>query len=459
MRIAMIGAGYVGLTSGACFAQLGHVVTCIDIDRTRISELQGGQLPIFEPGLQEIVARKTRQHRLRFSSDIETGCRDADAIFLAVGTPSRPDGAIDLSYIEAAARQIARPMRRDVVIVIKSTVVAGTARRLREVIAEARGGLDFSIASNPEFLREGNAVADFMSPDRLVIGSEDPRAAKVLRDIYEPLLAKGVPALFTNTINAEMVKYAANAFLALKVGFINEVADLCEQVGGDVMAVAEGIGLDHRIGHAFLAPGPGFGGSCFPKDTRAFADTGRRYGAPQHLIETLIDQNEERKGAIAQKVLQEIRGVHKAPRIAVLGVAFKANTDDARDSAALSIIPQLMEAGCIVHAHDPKARPAVLDEYVTWHETPYEAADGADVLIILTEWDEYRNLDLKRLARLMPGGTILDCRNLLDFVQVTQRGLRHVAIGKPMPPAIQPQQRERGHSAPVHNRRTAASPA
>lgn len=458
MRIALIGAGYVGLTSGACFAQLGHSVTCVDIDQSRISALKAGRLPIFEPGLEDIVTRKTRQHRLRFGSDIEAGCRDADAIFLAVGTPSRPDGAIDLTFIEAAARQIARPMRRDVVAVIKSTVVPGTARRLREVIAEARGGLDFSVASNPEFLREGNAVADFLSPDRIVVGADDPRAAKVLREIYAPLLAKGAPGLFTNTTNAEMIKYAANAFLALKVGFINEVADLCEQIGGDVMAVAEGIGLDHRIGRAFLSPGPGFGGSCFPKDTRAFAEIGRRHGAPQHLTETLIDRNEDRKNAIAQQVLREIGSDRKAPHVAVLGVAFKANTDDARESAALTIIPQLIEAGCIVHAHDPKARPAVLGAAVIWHETSYEAAAGADIVLILTEWDEYRDLDLKQLARLMAGRTIIDCRNLLDFGQATQHGFRHLAIGRAAPPATQPGHRSRARGARVGDRRAAASP-
>ncbi|HEY9012785.1 MAG TPA: UDP-glucose/GDP-mannose dehydrogenase family protein [Devosia sp.] len=429
MKIAMIGAGYVGLTTGACLADLGHGVVCVDVDRERVAKLEAGHLPIYEPGLDAIIARNRRRRRLSFSSDLAQAVAGAEAIFLAVGTPSRKDGSIDLSYIERAARQIAKPMRRDAVVVVKSTVVAGTARRLREIIAEARGGLDFSVASNPEFLREGSAVEDFMCPDRIVIGADDPKAAAALEQIYGRLIAEGASWLATSTTNAEMIKYAANSLLALKIGFINEVADLCEAVGGDVGAVAKGIGLDRRIGSAFLAAGPGFGGSCFPKDTRAFAALGRQRGAPQRIVETLIDRNDERKEAIARRMLNEI-GSAPGKRIALLGVAFKANTDDVRDSAALSIAPVLQRAGCAVAVHDPKASTTALLPGVAWCETAYEAADGADLVAILTDWDDYRELDLDLLRSVMAGDTLFDCRNLFDPEAVGRRGLRYFAIGR-----------------------------
>lgn len=458
VKIAMIGTGYVGLTTGACLAELGHSVVCLDIDGRKIGNLNRGLLPIFEPGLDDLVRRNTRARRLSFSSNIAGDSRNADTIFLAVGTPSRPDGSIDLSYIEAAARSVARTMPSDAVVVIKSTVVAGTARRLREIIAEARGGLDFSVASNPEFLREGSAVQDFLHPDRIVVGTDDKRAENALRTIYAPLLAKGIPCVFTSTPNAEMIKYAANAFLALKIGFINEIADLCERIGGDVGAVAEGMGLDRRIGHAFLSTGPGFGGSCFPKDTRALAAIGREHGAPQHLVETLIERNELRKSALAARILDELGHIRGGAKVAVLGVAFKANTDDVRESAALTIIPMLQAGGCAVHAHDPQAVADHLLPDVSWHDSAYEAAKGAHIVVLLTEWDEYRALDWSRIADSMAGDLVFDCRGLVDADNARRNGLRHIALGVgTATPARRPRQSRAGEA--VAAARVVASPA
>jgi UDPglucose 6-dehydrogenase len=432
MKIAMIGAGYVGLTTGACLAQLGHSVTGVDIDIERIRGLTRGEVPIYEPGLEVLVRQQMQEGRLRFSADLAASVGDADAIFLAVGTPSGPSGDIDLRYVQRAASDIAPAIKPNAVVVLKSTVVVGTCRRVREVVAERRGGLDFSVASNPEFLREGSAIEDFLCPDRIVVGADDQRAARLLERLYAPLRRKGVPFIKTSTANAELIKYAANAFLALKIGFINDVANLCEAAGGDVTAVAEGIGLDRRIGTAFLAAGPGFGGSCFPKDTRAFAATGRRLGAPQALVETLIERNQERKKGLARRILHELQGEHATRRVAVLGVAFKANTDDARESAALTIVPMLQEAGVTVAVHDPQAREqsAGLLPGVAWHDTPYAAAADAEAVVILTDWDEYRRLDLKRLARLMAGRTIFDFRNLLPAQEPARYGLRCIGIGR-----------------------------
>lgn len=458
MRVAMIGAGYVGLTTGACLAQLGHTVTCIDIDERKIADLREGIIPIYEPGLDELVQSNSQLNRLQFSFELASSVATADAVFLAVGTPSRPGGAIDLSFVEAAAREIAPAIPGDCVVVVKSTVVAGTAKRLREIIAEARGGLDFSVASNPEFLREGSAVSDFLNPDRIVVGTDDRRAASVMRSLYAPLLEQGVPCVFTTTTNAEMIKYAANAFLALKIGFINEVADLCEQIGGDVKAVAEGIGLDRRIGSAFLAAGPGFGGSCFPKDTRAFAAIGRKVGAPQTLVETLIERNEKRKANVGRRILEELGAVAPGAHVAVLGVAFKANTDDVREAAALSIIPLLQEAGCIVHAYDPEADAAALLPGVSWHASAYEAARGADLTVVLTEWDEFRSLDLRKLAATMTGETLFDCRNLFEPAAVGEAGLRYVAIGRTPADQRRPPRRP-GRASTVTGARVVASPS
>jgi UDPglucose 6-dehydrogenase len=459
MKISIIGAGYVGLTTAACLSELGHSVTCADIDPQRLDLLRAGRLPLFEPGLDELIGRGRRRRRLRFGDSVPESWADAQAIFLAVGTPSRADGAIDLSFIEAAARQVAPGLRPDAVLVVKSTVVAGTARRLREIVAEAKGGLDFSIASNPEFLREGSAVEDFMNPDRIVIGTDDPRARKVLESIYAPLLDRDVPCVRTTTLNAELIKYAANAFLALKIGFINEIADLCEAIGGDVAAISEGMGLDRRIGSAFLAAGPGFGGSCFPKDTRALAAIGRSHGAPLHSVETLVRRNEERKSAVARRILDLLGDAPAGSRIALCGVAFKANTDDVRESAALAIIPALQSAGYIVAAHDPKADPKAFPRGTVACATAYEAAAGAEILVILTEWDEYRRLDLKRLHRVMGSRVIFDCRNLLDSEAASAQGFTYRGIGRGVPAVRARPAAQRGAGYARDARVAAASPA
>lgn len=431
MKVVMIGAGYVGLTTGACLAELGHSVICVDIDAARVAELRAGRLPIYEPGLDELSRANVTAGRLSFSDDIAGSVGNAEAVFLAVGTPSGEDGDIDLSHVGSAGRQLAPALRPNAVVVIKSTVVTGTCRWLREVIAEARGGLDFSVASNPEFLREGSAIADFLEPDRIVIGTDDPRACALLEALYEPLSRTGVPVICTSTANAELIKYAANAFLALKIGFINDVADLCEATGGDVRKVALGIGLDGRIGKSFLEAGPGFGGSCFPKDTRAFVATGRKHGAPQKLVETLIGRNEHRKREIARRVLAALERTQGSV-VAVLGLAFKAGTDDVREAASLTIVPMLQEACAAVRAHDPKANAEAARhlEGVAFFDDPYEAAAGADLVVVLTEWDEFRTLDLRLLRAGMRGDRVFDCRNLWAADEAAAARLRYVGIGQ-----------------------------
>lgn len=432
MKIVMIGAGYVGLTTGACLASLGHDVTCVDIDAARLRVLEDGALPIFEPGLDELVRPLVRSGTLRFSGAIAEAAAIAEVAFIAVGTPSDPSGAIDLGYVEAAASDLARYMPSGTLVVVKSTVVAGTARRLCSLIASVRDDRDIAVASNPEFLREGCAINDFFNPDRIVIGADEKASAARLKQVYASVIERGVPVLQTSTVSAELVKYAANAFLALKIGFINDVADLCEAVDGDITDVARGIGLDQRIGAAFLSPGPGFGGSCFPKDTRAFIDIARRRGAPQHLIECLVERNEDRKTRMAQRILGELHGERQRV-VAVLGVAFKANTDDVRESAAMTIIPLLQQAGCTIRAHDPRAALRAESHLsdVEWYESPLEAVRGAAATVVLTEWDEYRTLDLARLARLMSGRTLLDFRNLYEPAAAARVGLRHISLGRP----------------------------
>ncbi|MCF6367692.1 UDP-glucose dehydrogenase family protein [Rhizobium halophilum] len=430
MDVIMIGAGYVGLTTGACLAELGHRVTCVDNDASKVARLKRAEIPIYEPGLSELIGKLVSAGRLSFSDDLAEVAPHAQLAFIAVGTPSAPNGDIDLSYVKNAAVGLAPLLKPDAVIVIKSTVVAGTAKLVRELVTEVRGRDDVHVASNPEFLREGSAIRDFLEADRIVAGADDRRAAEVLALLYEPLRAKGVPFVATNTTNAEMIKYAANAFLALKIGFINEVADLCEAAGGDVAAVADGIGLDHRIGRAFLNAGPGFGGSCFPKDTRAFAAIGRRYGQPQLIVETLIERNEARKAALSDRILSELKAGSR--RVAILGTAFKANTDDVRDSAALTVIPLLKKAGAKITAHDPKARHETERHLkgISWADCPYEAATNADAVVILTEWEEYAALDLARLAKAMAGRSLLDFRNLFAAEEVNRHGLRYIATGR-----------------------------
>ncbi|WP_137389843.1 UDP-glucose dehydrogenase family protein [Rhodoligotrophos defluvii] len=434
MKLVMVGSGYVGLVSGVCFADFGFDVTCVDVDESKIARLETGQLPIYEPGLDQLLAENVQAGRLRFSTDLAAAAANADAVFIAVGTPSRRgDGEADLSYVFEAARQVARVAKPGTVVIIKSTVVVGTCRKVKEIIAAERPDLDFSVASNPEFLREGSAIEDFMRPDRVVIGVHDKRGESILRRAYRPLYLRDSPVVVTTLENAELIKYASNAFLAMKVTFINEVADLCETVGGNVQEVARAIGLDGRIGAKFLHAGPGFGGSCFPKDTRAFAATGQRYNAPLRLIEAVISVNEDRKRRMAARILEQLGSDARGKKVAVLGIAFKPNTDDVREAPSLDIVPRLIEAGATVVAHDPEARKqaqAVL-KGVVWAEDAYEAAEGADVVAVLTEWNEYRGLDLKRLAKAMRGNTLVDLRNIYRPEDLEETGLFYISVGRP----------------------------
>lgn len=453
MKIVVLGAGYVGLTTSACLAELGHHLTCCDIDHARVAALRQAEIPIYEPGLAELVSAQMKAGRLEFSADAEDAVRCADAVFLAVGTPSDQGGSIDLSFVMAAAAGIAPHLRKQAVLVVKSTVVAGTAQQIKALVDKTRGSSDIPVGSNPEFLREGSAIGDFMHADRIVIGADDPRTEAVLREIYKPLVRTGIPLVSTRTVNAELIKYAANALLALKIGFINDVADLCEAVGGDVTAVADGIGRDSRIGPGFLAAGPGFGGSCFPKDTRAFASTGRQHGAPQPLIEALIEGNDRRKRSLAQRIID---ATPDGGRVAILGTSFKANTDDVREAASLTIVPALLAAGLDVHAHDPQpgAAKRLLDG-VSWHDTPIGAVRSADVTVILTEWDEYRSLEPNRLAAAMRGRTVLDFRNVLVGEKVASAGLHYHSLGRP---SVAPKRAARGQGTPA-GLTIAASPA
>ncbi|MBI1621271.1 UDP-glucose dehydrogenase family protein [Aquamicrobium zhengzhouense] len=431
MRIAIVGAGYVGLTTSACLVKLGHKVTCCDALEDRIEKLRHGRVPIYEPGLEDLLKEGIASGDLTFTSCGRECVADADAIFLAVGTPSLPNGDIDLGQLENASRGIAPHLKGGAVVIVKSTVTAGTSSRIREVIAETRRSLDFSVASNPEFLREGSAVDDFMCPDRIVFGTDDARAAAIMREIYASLSEQGVPILATTTTNAELIKHAANAFLALKIGFINEVSDLCERSGGDVTAVARGIGLDKRIGQNFLTPGPGFGGSCFPKDTRAFAAAGRRHGTRQALVELLIERNELRKRRLAERIVAEA-GLRRGSRVAVLGLAFKAGTDDARESPALPIIEHLQRAGVHVTAHDPQAGENALRQNpaIELAPTPYEAVRGADALVVLTEWEDYAVLDMARIAGMMRGRYLFDFRNVLPIDQKNRHNFHCIRLGR-----------------------------
>ncbi|MDH7789451.1 UDP-glucose/GDP-mannose dehydrogenase family protein [Ochrobactrum sp. AN78] len=432
MKLAMIGTGYVGLVSGVCFAEFGFHVTCVDKNPSIIERLTAGKVTIFEPGLDELMARNIRDGRLEFSTDLATSVADADVILIAVGTPSRRgDGEADLQYIEAAADEIAAAMKPGAVVVIKSTVVVGTNARIRDRIAAARPGVQFSMVSNPEFLREGSAIEDFMRPDRVVVGVDDERGKAAMQRLYRPLYLRETPMVVTSLENAEIIKYAANAFLAMKVTFINQVADLCEKTGGNVQEVARAIGMDNRIGSKFLHAGPGFGGSCFPKDTRAFAATGKKYDAPQSLIEEVIAVNEARKQSMAERI---VAAAHESGTkiVAVLGIAFKPNTDDIRESPSLDIVTAIQKAGISVRAHDPEAMEAaksVLPD-VTWCGSAYEAAQGAGVVALLTEWNAYRALDLKRLASVMEGKVLMDLRNVYKADDVVGTGLDYRSVGR-----------------------------
>ncbi len=434
MRIAMIGTGYVGLVSGACFAEFGLEVVCVDKDRNKIARLEEGEIPIYEPGLDELVAKTTAAGRLSFTSELEAALPGADAVFIAVGTPTRRgDGHADLSYVFAAAEEIADKLSGPTVVVTKSTVPVGTTRRLGQLFRTRRPDLAIEVASNPEFLREGSAIGDFMRPDRVVCGVESERAREVLELAYRPLNLIETPILFTGLETAELIKYATNSFLAMKITFINEIADLCERVGADVQQVAKGIGLDGRIGRKFLHAGPGFGGSCFPKDTLALLRTAEQHDSPLRLVETVVQVNEARKRRMVRRILEACCGSVEGKTIAVLGVTFKPNTDDIRESPSLVILPALQAEGATVRAYDPKGmeEAAKLLPGVVWGEGPYEIAEGADAVVILTEWNEFRGLDLARLRELVRRPVIVDLRNIFDPERVARAGFSYYSIGRP----------------------------
>ena len=435
MRIAMIGTGYVGLVSGACFSEFGVDTVCVDTDAGKIERLKSGIIPIYEPGLDDLVAKNAAAERLSFTTDINAAMKGADAVFIAVGTPSRRgDGHADLSFVYAAARDIARAMDRYTVIVTKSTVPVGTSREVSRIVRETRPDAEFDVCSNPEFLREGSAIGDFMRPDRIVIGAETERAQQVMRQIYRPLYLIETPIVMTSLETAELIKYAANAFLATKITFINELADLCEKVNADVHDVARGIGLDGRIGRKFLHPGPGYGGSCFPKDTLALARTAAEYGTPTRLVETVIDVNTKRKRAMAERVIAMCGGSVAGRIVGVLGVTFKPNTDDMRDAPSLDIIPMLQAAGAtyqlMTRPERTKAK-ALLARRVVWKDSAYDAAKDADVLAIITEWNEFRALQLDRLAKTMKRPAIVDMRNVYNPEDAAQAGFTYSSIGRP----------------------------
>ncbi len=434
MRIAIIGSGYVGLVSGACLADFGHVVTCVDLDPNRIAMLERGDIPIFEPGLEDIVASNVRQKRLFFTTELPRAVAGADAIFIAVGTPSRRgDGHADLSYVYAAAAEIAKAMTGYAVIVTKSTVPVGTGDEVERIIRDLRPDLQFDVVSNPEFLREGAAISDFKRPDRIVVGAETEDARDVMSEIYRPLYLNQSPILFTGRRTSELTKYAANAFLATKITFINEIADLCEKVGANVQDVARGIGLDNRIGSKFLHAGPGYGGSCFPKDTLALVRTAQEAGAPVQIVETVERVNKARKKAMAERVVAACGGSVQGKKIALLGLAFKPNTDDMRDAPSIDIVAALTSAGAQVHGFDPEAmeqaRQIMTD--VTYAADPYDCAADADVLVIVTEWDAFRALDMMRVKDLMKAPVVVDLRNIYRPQDMKRRGFTYTSIGRP----------------------------
>jgi len=433
MRVAMIGAGYVGLVSGACFADFGHVVTCIDKDASKIARLNAGQIPIFEPGLEQLVAANVREGRLSFSTDAADAVGAADAVFIAVGTPSRRgDGYADLSYVHAAAEEVAAMVQGFTVVVTKSTVPVGTGDEIEAIIARARPDADVAVVSNPEFLREGAAISDFKRPDRVVVGTEDERAKAVMRELYRPLFLNETPILFTTRRTSELIKYAANAFLAMKITFINEMADLCEAVGADVQQVSRGIGLDGRIGRKFLHAGPGYGGSCFPKDTLALVRTAADAGSPVRLIETTVAVNDARKAAMAAKIASALGGDVAGKTIGLLGLTFKPNTDDMRDAPSLAIVPALQAMGARIQAFDPEGHEAVaLMSGVHFRTSAYEVADGADAVVLITEWDQFRALDLDRLKAGMRQPVLVDLRNVYNPAEMKARGFRYSSVGRP----------------------------
>lgn len=434
MRVAMIGTGYVGLVSGACFADFGHEVVCVDKDAAKVDMLNSGGIPIYEPGLDLLVERNVREGRLSFTQDLTDAVRGADAVFIAVGTPSRRgDGYADLSYVYAAAEEVAKVMDGYTVVVTKSTVPVGTGDEVERIVRETRPDAEFSVVSNPEFLREGAAIDDFKRPDRVVVGTNDDRARGVMRELYRPLFLNETPIVFTSRRTSELIKYAANAFLAMKITFINEIADLCEHVGANVQEVAKGVGLDNRIGGKFLHAGPGYGGSCFPKDTLALTRTAQDSGSPLRLIETVVEVNDARKKAMADKVIAACGGDVKGKTVAVLGVTFKPNTDDMREAPSLEIIPALQKAGATIRAFDPagtvEAEKLLSD--VEFVSGPYFCAEGADALVIITEWNEFRALDLDRLKATMAAPVLVDLRNIYNHDEARNAGFDYTSVGRP----------------------------
>ena len=435
MRIAMIGTGYVGLVSGTCFSEFGITVTCVDKDADKIEKLHRNIMPIYEPGLDQMVADNVKAGRLSFTTDLKAAVKDADAVFIAVGTPSRRgDGHADLSYVYGAAEEIADAMTGYTVVVNKSTVPVGTGDEVEKIIRTRNPNAKFDVVSNPEFLREGSAINDFMRPDRVVIGTESDEARAVMRQLYRVLYLIETPIVFTSRRTSELIKYAGNTFLATKITFINEIADLCEKVGADVHDVAKGIGLDGRIGKKFLHAGPGYGGSCFPKDTLALVKTARDFGSPIRIVETVVAVNDERKKAMAQRIIQAAGGDVKGKKIAILGLTFKPNTDDMRDSPSLDILPALVEAGATVHAFDPEGTEEaqkLLPAGIAYAENVYDTMQGADVLAVITEWNEFRALDLKRVKSLLKSPVVVDLRNVWDPKEMRDAGFTYVSIGRP----------------------------
>jgi UDPglucose 6-dehydrogenase len=435
MRIAMIGTGYVGLVSGACFADFGHRVACVDKDASKIDGLNDGVMPIWEPGLEALVKANVERKRLSFTTDVAEAVSDAEAVFIAVGTPARRgDGHADLTFVFEAVRELAPVMKPGTVVVTKSTVPVGTGDRIEAILKE-EGVTDVSVASNPEFLREGAAIADFKHPDRIVVGAEDDRAQDAMREIYRPLFLNRAPILITGRRTAELTKYAANAFLAVKISFINEIADLCEAVDADVQDVARGIGLDNRIGAKFLHAGPGYGGSCFPKDTLALLQTADEAGVEQRIVRTTVEVNDDRKQAMVERVSRALGGELAGKRVAILGLAFKPNTDDMREAPSIPIVEGLIERGASVAAFDPVAREQAekVLSGVEFADDAYAAADGADALVIVTEWDEFRALDLERIAASLRGKILVDLRNVYDRTDAEEAGLTYYGIGRGRP--------------------------
>ena len=434
MKIAIVGSGYVGLVTGVCLADFGHDVVCIDKDSSKIEALRQGQIPIYEPGLSELVASNAASGRLTFSTDLAASVAPAEVVFIAVGTPSRRgDGHADLTYVYGVAREVAQSVDGFTVVVTKSTVPVGTGDEVAHIIAQTNPGADVAVVSNPEFLREGAAIDDFKRPDRIVVGLEDERARPVMTEVYRPLYLNQAPLMFTNRRTAEMIKYAANAFLAMKITFINEVSDLCEAAGANVQDVARGIGLDNRIGSKFLHAGPGYGGSCFPKDTQAFVKIGQDFGSPMRLVETTVSINDQRKRAMSRKVIAACRGDVRGKTIGVLGLTFKPNTDDMREAPSIDIVRGLQDRGAKVVAYDPQGMKAAgeMMDNVTFASNAYEVGEGADALVLITEWNEFRSLDFERLKGVMKTPVLVDLRNVYRRDEVTRHGFEYHSVGRP----------------------------